>query len=136
MEMYLFMKEQNIYTIRYLFEKGTIITKVQKETDGDAKITISTHKNNPFIKFCTEYRDTHQGEKKISIGEIAEQWKQLDDATKQKNTDIKKEKNESITQENTKNAAEKRKNTSNDDDEVTKKQKKMTAIIKKIINAC
>jgi len=53
-----------IYTIRYLFEKGTIITKVQKETDGDAKITISTHKNNPFIKFCTEYRDTHQGEKK------------------------------------------------------------------------
>ena len=107
------VKDGEKYVIRRPFA-----TKQEKENNTkDKQDNHPNNKNNPFIKFCQEYRSTHPGGK-VKVETISEQWKQLDEKTKREKygynattTNLKKE------EKNNNNGHEDNKRKRNDDEE-------------------
>jgi len=73
------VKEGSKYVIRRPFPEA-IVGKEEKH-HKQQNHHHNNNKNNPFIKFCQDYRSTHPGEK-VKVEAISEEWKQLDEKTK------------------------------------------------------
>jgi len=113
------VKAQEKYIIRRVFpklikqEEENKIIKKEKDTSKLEGLI----KNNPYMKFCQDYRAAHPGEK-IQVETISEQWKKLDEKTKREKygyatiKTMEKEKKEGVYSNNNNNNKRKR----NDDD--------------------